>query len=383
MLTARRRSAVVGILAVLSCTLLLGVTPAQGIPMTAMTQNFDGVTAPGLPGGWENLGYDGGAWTTTESSTYPSGVTPINSPNMLCFNAHDGSSGNSGHFRMTSPVDLTRYSSVRVRFWMYHDSAAEDKDDSVRVIVANGGWSSYVGLTAFSRYSADTGWVEHEVTIGASAANHRSDVYIGFQAVGAGGNDLFLDNIRIMGERDPGCYPNNGTVGTEVAIAGTGFGAKKGKVYFQGQKTPLKVLTWSDTQISCVVGASYTNAPYDVSVLPSDPKGAAPIDVAGGFNMRSPALLSVDPAGGAPGTIITVTGNFFSTKRGKILLHDSGPGGLVLKPCKVAAWSMDTDTGASSAQFVIPKAPSGTYDIWLTVAKELPDATAGDAVTIH
>lgn len=375
------QSAVVVILAVLSCALFLASPPAQGTPFTVMSEDFDDVTAPALPGGWENVGYDGGNWTTAESSAYPIGVAPISLPNMLQFNSHGASTENSGFFRMTGALDLSHNYNVRVRFWMYHDNAAADKDDVVRLAASNTGWSTYSPLTTFHRYSDTPGWQLHEWTVGASVADHHSNCYLGFVATGAGGNDIFIDGLTIIADRDPGVYPEEGTAGTQVDIVGSGFGAKKGKVLLSGQATPLKVLTWSDTNISCVFGAVYPVDVYDVSVQPSDPKGAAPVVFDSGFKVQAPAIDSIDQPGGAPGTLITVNGRFFTTKRGKMLLVGSGPGGIIARSCKVASWTMNTANGGSVTTFVIPKVPSGVYDLTMQI-KGMPDTTQADAITV-
>ena len=66
--------------------------------------------------------------------------------------------------------------------------------------------------------------------------------------------------------------PNQGTIGTEFAIAGSGFGTTRGKVLI-GNVAP-KILEWNDSSIRCQLAKSPPLGTYDVTV---QPKGASPI----------------------------------------------------------------------------------------------------------
>jgi hypothetical protein len=46
-----------------------------------------------------------------------------------------------------------------------------------------------------------------------------------------------------------GVNPQEGTVGTQVTLSGSGFGCKDGEVLLGAEK--CKVLAWSDTEILC------------------------------------------------------------------------------------------------------------------------------------
>ncbi len=73
-------------------------------------------------------------------------------------------------------------------------------------------------------------------------------------------------------------------------------------------------------------------------------------------------IHSTEPTSGSTGDEITINGLFFGTKKGKVAL-----GG---KTCKVLVWNMNSTTGESQIQFVIPGGlDPGTYELTVTTAK--------------
>jgi hypothetical protein len=80
---------------------------------------------------------------------------------------------------------------------------------------------------------------------------------------------------------------------------------------------------------------------YDVVLQLKEPKGVDPITFPGAFTMMAPEIGTVDPNTGAEGTEVEISGNFFSTKKGKVYLGE--------KKCKISSWGMDSIT------FVVPK----------------------------
>ncbi len=73
------------------------------------------------------------------------------------------------------------------------------------------------------------------------------------------------------------------------------------------------------------------------------------------------------PDSGVAGTAVTVSGNFFGAKKGKVYLGN--------KSCKASSWSMNAIT------FIVPKkmAP-GLYNV--TVTNKLDSDTVADGFTI-
>jgi hypothetical protein len=136
--------------------------------------------------------------------------------------------------------------------------------------------------------------------------------------------------------------PEEGTVGTEISIVGSGFGTKKGKVYLGA--VALKVLAWNNKMIQCLIKKPLSPSPYDVTI---QPKGAAEILLENAFSVEAPRIDSISLIQGSQGAEVTIFGDFFGIKRGKVTL-----GG---KNCKVSGWTMDSKTGESQIEFVVPK----------------------------
>ena len=169
-------------------------------------------------------------------------------------------------------------------------------------------------------------------------------------------------NSRVMGSApDIGAYeflvrvyPKEGTIGTKIAISGSGYGKKKGRVLIGG--VPIKVQKWKDYSIRGVLLEVLTPDSYDVTI---QPKEAAPIFIEKGFSVKAPEIDSVDPATGSAGEKITINGFFFGTREGKVTL-----GG---KKRRILTWTMDPKIGASKVRVVVPRGLSpGPHELTIT-----------------
>ncbi len=136
--------------------------------------------------------------------------------------------------------------------------------------------------------------------------------------------------------------PGEGTVGTEITIGGSGFGAKKGKILVHN--APATVLNWMEGLIQCRLTKSLSPGSYDITV---QPKGGSPVVFRNGFTVKVPEISSVNPTNGSTGNEISISGSFFGAKKGKVTLGK--------KNCKVLSWTMDPTTGESMVQFIVPK----------------------------
>ncbi len=169
------------------------------------------------------------------------------------------------------------------------------------------------------------------------------------QEVGSPGNYLVHDLTFVSP-----VSPEAGTIGTEITITGSGFDAKKGKVFLGS--VALKVLTWNDEMIQCLIKKPLPPSSYDVTI---QPKGAAEIVLPDAFSVEGPRIdsISVIQVGGK--AEITISGYFFGTKKGNVTLG--------VKHCKVLSWAMDPPTGESEIRIESPEGlPSGTYDLTVT-----------------
>jgi uncharacterized repeat protein (TIGR01451 family) len=178
-----------------------------------------------------------------------------------------------------------------------------------------------------------------------------------------------------------GAVPGQGTIGTQVAILGTGFGAAGGKAWLEvgGKALKFQVLSWTDTQIQALWKKKAPPGTYSLLVQPKG-KGMIPIPM-GSFEIMLPSIVgALSPETGSPGTAgIAISGLHFGSKKPKIYL--SGNGLAKPKKCKVQTYSMAPDTGSSNASFVVPKLPAGTYDVQV-VSKIGSSSVATGAFTV-
>jgi murein DD-endopeptidase MepM/ murein hydrolase activator NlpD len=168
---------------------------------------------------------------------------------------------------------------------------------------------------------------------------------------------------------------NEGTIGTELILTGSGFGDTKGKVLIGGVAT--KIVKWTDTMITATV--TKVPAPdiaHDVKIMIKPYRTTVPVILPSAFTVKPPELDPLVISHGSPGTEITVTGKYFGTRKGKVSMEDPGTG--TKKNCRVTSWHMDTTNGNSELRFVVPKLskgfPQGEYR--LKVANKVGSAEA-------
>jgi hypothetical protein len=148
--------------------------------------------------------------------------------------------------------------------------------------------------------------------------------------------------------------PAEGTLGTEVTIAGSGFGEKKGEVLLGDEK--LRVIDWSDTTITCEVFRPMPAREYTITVLvQGDKKNPDPMTWFP-FTIRKPQItedsLTLD------GDVVTIEGAFFGDKKGdtRLAYVDVEEGmEIEIEKGKIVDWSMD------AISFRIPEGLTGRF----------------------
>ena len=160
---------------------------------------------------------------------------------------------------------------------------------------------------------------------------------------------------------------NEGSIGTELTITGSGFGTKKGKVLIGGLKQ--KIDSWTPTSISVTVSKVPLPAEmaYEVSIQSKEPKGIPPVNLTGGFTVRLPQINPANPQTGASEQPVSLTGKWLGTKKGGVYVGD--------QKCKVMDWSMNPTTGESTLAFVVHKkitAGPHSLSVQNKVGKSLP-----------
>ena len=92
------------------------------------------------------------------------------------------------------------------------------------------------------------------------------------------------------------------------------------------------------------------------------------------FTVKPPEIESLDVYHGVAGNPIIITGNFFSTQKGKEYLENTSPGKK--KNCKVTSWGMNSIT------FVVPKGLVSGVAYPLKVTNKVGIAAAPSDFTI-
>jgi len=92
-----------------------------------------------------------------------------------------------------------------------------------------------------------------------------------------------------------------------------------------------------------------------------DPYSAIPeTEEEHGFEVKAPEIESVNPNSGSVGTQITISGNFFGSKKPKVYLGYLSKGKLIKKSCSIIS------SGDDEIVFTVPTLPVGSYDVIVT-----------------
>jgi hypothetical protein len=151
-----------------------------------------------------------------------------------------------------------------------------------------------------------------------------------------------------------GVNPQEGTVGTEVTLSGSGFGWKQGEVLLGAEK--CRVLAWSDTEITCQVHKPQPPGEYPITLLlQGDKKPAEPLTFSY-FAMRRPRIIHGQNSELVrDGDTVTVEGAFFGDKKGEVTLAYLEDGAGVVERAQVVDWSM------AAIRFELPGGLTGRF----------------------
>jgi len=138
------------------------------------------------------------AWYNLESGTSPT-CTPHGGSRMAQYKAYSISSGNSARLFTASSYDVSSASTLKMKFWMYHDTGYSSSDDRVQVQVSTDG-STWVNVgDPISRYGTENIWQEHIVDLSGYA--DETTLRIGFLGISEYGNNIYIDDFELF---DPG-----------------------------------------------------------------------------------------------------------------------------------------------------------------------------------
>jgi hypothetical protein len=160
-----------------------------------------------------------------------------------------------------------------------------------------------------------------------------------------------------------------GSAYDQVTVKGKFFGTKKGKVYLEyeegGQvlkKSCSVTKWWMDpvTNESEIIFAVPKMSPEVCDVVVDVLSPLPDAEEKDGFTVKAPAINSVQPGSGSVGERITISGNYFGSRKPSVYLGYLSKGKPTKKICSVLAW------GDDEIFFAVPKVPAGTYDVIVT-----------------
>ena len=317
--------------------------------------------------------------TCTGSYTYntPVSITPT-PDSRSTFSGWTGCDSTSGN---TCVVAVTAAKSINAAFAL--------KKHAVKIVKPGKGTGSVAG-TGISCGADCSEDLDPGTVVSLSATPEPGSVFAGWSGGGCSGTgacEVTVQNASI----DITAFFNVigsmsvdiGTIGTQIAIAGSGFGDRKGKVLVGD--TATKIITWSDSSIVFEIRKPLIPGPYEVTVQPRENKFYAAMGGSDMFTVKAPENVSIDADLGLPGDQIEIAGNYFGSKKGKIYLEDQVSG--LTRSCRVISWSMDPATGESSVIFTVPKprgyVPGVATSYTLSITNKIGTATAAVPFTIN
>jgi len=322
--------------------------------LTALSENFDAVTVPGLPTGWQVALASGPGspnWLTHVATVHPSGVAAHSGANLVYLNSYTFPN-NSTASLVSPPFSLVGITNAKVTFWIYREHGYATCDDLVNVYLNTSIATSGASLLGTShRVYLPAGWYKYEFTIPASYTGDTN--YLIFKGIGQYGNDLHLDDITVTG------LPPDNTPPTTTAAA-TGY------TFNSWTNNPAVSVTLSagdgsgtgvapgypkycvDTGNLCLPSTSYTT-PFTVNCPPGSVCTSylryQALDNAGNSETVQSALVKQDLAG--PETSANPAGGSYTSPQSVALTCDDhgGSGCAGITYCTGAACSPTTDYG--------------------------------------
>jgi len=264
----------------------LVVTDATGCMTNALTQTFDGVTAPALPSPWSTAVIVPGTgvppiWTTSAGGTNPTATPVPSSPNVLSFNSFDCDAGAEARASALSPMDFSPYGSAQVHFkiYQYWDGGIfSSTSEGVFVYASTNGitWSVQSALITNADPSLPTGtghWVSQTVDL--SAYHGQATVYVGLLGVSQFGYNVHVDDISVTGSCCPTITATNpavttGTAGVPFSQTFTQSGGIAPVTFSTASALPTGLTLATDGTLS---GTPTVTGTFPITVIATDANG--------------------------------------------------------------------------------------------------------------
>ena len=171
--------------------------------------------------------------------------------------------------------------------------------------------------------AAIASWSDTQIVATVPAPARTGPVYVNVSGIPSNPVNYTIPNNFVAS-----LSPASGPVGTQVTIAGTGFGATQGTsvLTFNGQ-LPSAIASWSDTQIVATVPVTAASGPVAVNV------NNVPGNLTTIFTVPPPKITAMSPAGGVAGTQVTITGSGFQANQRDSTVAFNGV------PATITSWS--------------------------------------------
>jgi hypothetical protein len=186
-------------------------------------EGFEGGT-PGIPGHWPSFNQYVYGTTTDQWLSVTSGTSPTCYPPegtyMAKYNSYSISSGNSAELDGTVLIDFS--SATLMKFQMYHDTGYSGCPEVIYPLLSADGVNFWYDGTGFYRYDGTTGWADETMDYSflIDYLGGPGDYYIGFYAISYYGNNMYMDDIRVVEASliDDG-YPADNTLGAIITLS--------------------------------------------------------------------------------------------------------------------------------------------------------------------
>jgi len=265
-------------------------------------------------------------------------------------------------------------------------STAPPGTSTLRVTISGNGVGTVISSPSGIDCGTDcSGVFEHGTLVTLTAQPDAHYLFTGWSGACAGTNPecviIVNEDQAVNATFEKPLSVNEGSIGTVLTINGTGFGTRKGKVLAGGIAAKVAKGDWTDTRITCTITKPPLPAEmaYPVAVVVNNV--SRHLDDT--FTVRNPVLDDLLVSRGRFPDVLTVTGKFFGSKKGKVYLEDLYG---KKKNLKVTFWEMIPSTGISTLMFRVPrpskKFPAG-YPYVLKVAGKIGTATANTGFVIE
>jgi hypothetical protein len=186
-------------------------------------EGFEGGT-PGVAGHWPSFvqytyGTTTDQWLSATTGSYPT-CTPPEGTYMAEYNSFSISSGYSAELDGTVLVDFS--TATQMKFKMMHDTGYSTSADVIYPLLSADGVNFWYDGTAFYRYDGTTGWktetMDYSFLI--SYLGGPGPYYVGFYAVSAYGNNMFIDDLSVSIASDiPDGHPSDNSLAAIITLS--------------------------------------------------------------------------------------------------------------------------------------------------------------------